>query len=189
MKLLRKITHIITGTLIALSIIFLYDDNKEHITLALGVITLFGFSMDFLRTAIPQLNKFLTGKPFNILLYDDEKKGINSATLFFFSSLICVMFFGKISSVVGISVLTYADSLASIIGYKFGRIKINDKSLEGSITFFIVSFVICILFFPVWKVIIISLVVSVVELLSVNTDDNLTIPLTTVFLISILGGV
>ena len=88
--------------------------------------------------------------------------------------------------------MSIADSFAAIIGIKYGKTKIyNNKSLEGSFIFFIISFFILIIFIPTLSIFLcvtIALTVTLVELFSFHyINDNITIPLSCALLIKFLA--
>ena len=102
------------------------------------------------------------------------------ASYVFLSSCIVISLFSKEIAIVTLLIMSISDSLAALIGKKYGKIKFQDKTLEGSITFFLSSMVI-ILFFPnidlfagIFSVIITTLIESSKIF---NIDDNLTVPL------------
>jgi len=113
--------------------------------------------------------------------------------------------------IAGITIMIIADTLASILGKKYGKHNINlswtgtIRTLEGSIVFFVCSLIICLITFSLYgmiipiqgqvplilvQVIIYSLITAaiamIVELLSPSTYDDLTIPLITTILIYLL---
>lgn len=90
---------------------------------------------------------------------------------------------------IGILVMGYGDGFAALIGKKYGKTSFKkygfDKSLEGSLTVFAFSLIIAGIFFAMyspmgwfWKAPALALAAMIVELLSPNGFDNLTLPLT-----------
>lgn len=87
----------------------------------------------------------------------------------------------------GILVMGYGDGFAALIGEKYGNLKIKfnkNKSILGSITMFIVSFIVALIISNIYgssNVIIISFTIAfiatIVELISPIGTDNLTVPL------------
>lgn len=90
----------------------------------------------------------------------------------------------------GILIMSWGDGLAALIGKRFGKHKYNvlggQKSLEGSFTMTVVSFIVSILILHnvqgnTWEVFVISAVVAVfatgLEAISFLGIDNLTVPL------------
>ena len=112
--------------------------------------------------------------------------------------------------IAGILLMIISDTLASIIGKKYGKIKINlpwvntTRSLEGSIMFFVSGFFLCFIAFTFMGVtnplnqihltpeiallysLITSALATVVELVSPSTWDDLTIPIATVIIVFLL---
>lgn len=93
-------------------------------------------------------------------------------------------------AVLGILIMAWGDGLAALIGQRFGKHKYNvlggQKSLEGSLTMTLVSFIISILILQsvqgnTWQTWLISIVVALVatglEAISILGIDNLTVPL------------
>jgi len=87
--------------------------------------------------------------------------------------------------------LSFGDSISALIGRKFGKTKIGNKSLEGSISFFL-SCVVVAFFIPglnVWIGIISAFFAAIIELVGIHKlNDNLTIPIATALIVQILGG-
>lgn len=94
-------------------------------------------------------------------------------------------------------IMGYGDGLASIVGqsiqsyeYKIGN---NKKTIAGSITMFIVSFILLLVFLysvssTLWilKSIIIAVILTIVEAISIKGTDNLTVPLIATILLSVV---
>lgn len=89
---------------------------------------------------------------------------------------------------IGILALTFGDASAAIIGRKFGRHRhwiIRGKSLEGSISFFLTTFIGS-LFFVSWQTaVVVALGGAIIEIFSGNFD-NFTVPFCVAILVSII---
>jgi dolichol kinase len=116
---------------------------------------------------------------------DKKKKNLTGATYVLLSALICALIFPKVIFVTAFTILIISDTMAALIGRKFGKRKFLRKSFEGTLSFFI-SASIVVLFTP--KVgnlpleyligFIAAFVGAIVENVSYGiADDNLTIPL------------
>jgi len=112
--------------------------------------------------------------------------------------------------IAGILLMIISDTLASIIGKKYGKRKINipwiktTRTLEGSIAFYISGFLLCFFAFtflgvsnPITQVhlslevaliysLITSALATIIELISPSTWDDLTIPIATVVCVFLL---
>ena len=83
-----------------------------------------------------------------------------------------------------------SDPIASLVGRSFGKFKlVGEKTLEGSIVFFIITAIVLINFeFTSFKVMFVASGATLIELFSkeINIDDNLLIPLVSAGLLFIL---
>ena len=151
-------------------------------------------SIDFLRHHIQSIKRiylyFFDRLTRNV---EKETNTFTGATYYLIGCLIVMLLF-KNQSIIIASLLTMsiADSFAAIIGIKYGKTKIyNNKSLEGSFIFFIISFFILIIFIPTLSIFLcvtIALTVTLVELFSFHyINDNITIPLSCALLIKFLA--
>ena len=101
------------------------------------------------------------------------------------SALICVLLFPKIIFVTAFSILIISDSLAALIGRKFGRHKFLSKSLEGTLAFFLSGSVVVLLSPKIEDTLIEFLIGifavaigAIVENISFGwMDDNLSVPI------------
>ena len=126
----------------------------------------------------------------------------NLGTVYFPISLLIlvILTFGVINKpevgAVGILVLGYGDGLAAVVGKAFGKHKLVDnKSLEGSLTMVVVSFVVVTLILnlsgytiltALWVAVVVSIISTVIELYTPKGLDNLTVPLLSSLLIYLL---
>ncbi|MFX1378042.1 MAG: diacylglycerol/polyprenol kinase family protein [Promethearchaeota archaeon] len=112
--------------------------------------------------------------------------------------------------IAGILLMIVADTLASVIGKRWGKISISlhwtnsKRTLEGSLTFFVTAFLLCFLSFflfglliptfqdplPLPTILIYSLITgaiaTIIELFSPSTYDDLTVPLGSTIIIYLL---
>jgi len=112
--------------------------------------------------------------------------------------------------IAGVLIMIVADTLASVIGKRWGKIGISlpwtnsKRTLEGSLTFFISAFLLCFLSFflfglliPTFQeplalptILIYSLITSamatIIELISPSTFDDLTVPIGSTLIIYLL---
>jgi dolichol kinase len=181
-ELFRKLIHL---TSLSIPIVY-YFITAESAAIILGILAGLALVIDLGRYLHPETGKIFY-KLFGFLLR--KKKNLNGATYVLISALISVLIFPKVIFISAFSILIISDSLAALIGRKFGKHKFLSKSLEGTLTFF-VSACIVILFTP--KVggffeeyligFIAAFVGAIVENISFKlVDDNLSIPLSVGF--------
>lgn len=80
-------------------------------------------------------------------------------------------------AVAAILVLSVGDSFSNLVGRRYGRHKIGEKSIEGTLGFFVTAAVATSFFINPTHALLFSFVGAVIELLSF-WDDNIVIPLT-----------
>ncbi|MBP9120099.1 MAG: dolichol kinase, partial [Ignavibacterium sp.] len=116
---------------------------------------------------------------------DKEKKNLTGATYVLLSALICALIFPKVIFVTAFTILIISDTMAALIGRKFGKRKFLRKSFEGTLSFFISASIVVFFTpkvgdFPMEYVIgfIAAFVGAIIENISYGyADDNLSIPI------------
>ncbi len=92
------------------------------------------------------------------------------------------LLFGKEPAIVSVVVLAVGDAFASMVGMRYGRTRMGSKSLEGSIAFFLSTFLVLLPFLGLWKAFLICSFSAIVEALPISVDDNFSVPLTAGFI-------
>ena len=100
------------------------------------------------------------------------------------SAILCLCFFGKEIACIALTVMLICDSVAALIGRSVGKVKIyKNKTLEGTLAFFIMALLINLLFWPLYPFTIKSLIACLVATLAelyedkIEIDDNLSVPM------------
>ncbi len=183
-ELVRKLIHLFS---LSIPIIYYFIPRGDAI-LILSILTAVALILDLTRYLSPSVGRVFY-KYFGFLLrkheLDSSKKNLNGATYVFISALICVILFPKVLFITAFTILIISDTMAALIGRKFGKHRLLSKSLEGTLAFFI-SASIVVFFTP--KVqdlpteyiigIISAAVGAIVENISFGfADDNLAIPI------------
>lgn len=115
---------------------------------------------------------------------DEKTKRLNGASNILIAAVICVLIFPKIITITAFAVLIISDISSALIGRRFGRTKLFNKSLQGTLAFF-VSGIIVILLTPkidyyLLEYIIAAFAVSIAALIEVSPiplDDNISVPI------------
>ncbi|MBN1448607.1 MAG: dolichol kinase [Bacteroidetes bacterium] len=113
-----------------------------------------------------------------------QKKTLNGASWVLLSATFCVLVFPKLITITAFAILIISDTVAALVGRRYGTRRYNDKSLEGS-SAFVFSAIIVILFTPKVQYAPIEYIIAAVaavigavsEVLSFDIiDDNFAIP-------------
>ena len=99
-----------------------------------------------------------------------------------------LVLFPPLIACVAIAILAVADSMATIVGRLYGKIRIpynHKKSLDGCAAFFITAFICAVIYIPIKSALIVALVSCIIESLPVEFD-NLTVPLGTGLFLGLL---
>ena len=192
-ELVRKLIH-----LSSLSIPIIYYFISTGIAAAiLSVVTAIALLLDIGRHFHPSVGNIFY-KIFGFLLrkheLDENQKNLNGATYVLIAALVGVLIFPKVIFITAFSILIISDSMAALIGRKFGRHKFLLKSLEGTLAFFVSA---CIVVFFTPKIgnfpeeymigFAAAFVGAIIENISSRLiDDNLSIPLSVGFIMWIL---
>lgn len=185
-ELVRKLIHLFS---LSIPVIYYFIPTQTSITI-LASLTIFALIVDGGRFVSKSFAK-LFYKLFGFLLrkheLDDQKKNLTGATYVLLSALICALIFPKVIFVTAFTILIISDTMAALIGRKFGKRKFLRKSFEGTLSFFISASIVVFFTpkvgnFPMEYVIgfIAAFVGAIVENISYGfADDNLSIPIST----------
>jgi dolichol kinase len=183
-ELVRKLIHLLS---LSIPIVY-YFISRNTALVILGVLTGLALIIDFSRYFSDKFGK-LFYSIFGFLLRKHEinkkKKNLNGATYVLLSALICVIILPKIIFLTSFSILIISDSMAALIGRRYGKHKLFFKSLEGTLAFFISGSIVVLLtpkvegLMPEYLIGFIATAVgAITENISFGlADDNLSIPI------------
>ena len=184
-ELVRKLIHLCS---LSIPIIY-YFIARDTAILILSILTFIALIIDIGRYFFPSFGNFFY-KIFGFLLrkheVDHRKKNLNGATYVLMSALICVIILPKVIFITAFSILIISDSLAALIGRRYGKRKFLSKSFEGTLTFFISASIVVLLTPKVENEILMQYLIgfiaafvgAIVENISFGfADDNLSIPI------------
>jgi dolichol kinase len=171
----RKIVHLAT-----LSIPIGYGLLPKETVITILVPLFLGFLIvDLLRHYHAGMASLFQKYFLGTVLREEERNTLMGSTYFLFSSILVILFFPKPIAIASLLFLILSDTAAAIVGKGMGRIRIFGKTLEGSLAFLLSSL------FIVWVYpdlnrfwgSLAALGATLIELLPIRVDDNLTIPL------------
>jgi len=174
-ELIRKSIHLLTAIIPLIYLIYLDREQMSVLCISLFVLLLVG---DILRIYITQMTQFYEKILGKLLRVDEKGKKLNGATLLLLGFSIATVLFEKDIAIISMLILAIADSMAAITGMRFGKRKWFGKSVEGSLAFFVTTFIIVSYFSNDTGINILgAALITIVELLSGKLNDNLTIPI------------
>jgi dolichol kinase len=134
---------------------------------------------------------------FASILRKHEQHALSGASYMMIAACICCSFFAKETAMLALGVLIISDTLAAIIGKRYGKKKIYGKSLMGAAAFMSSGIFIAWLIYHIlaldfcWLIYasIAVVIASIIELYSqlIRLDDNLSIPLSIALMMSLLS--
>ncbi len=135
--------------------------------------------VDLIRHFHPGMASLFRKYFFGRVLREEEGPTFMGSTYFIFSTILTILLFPKSIAITSILILILSDTAAALVGKGVGRIRILGKTLEGSIAFFLTSL------FIVWiypnlnrfSGSLAALGATLIEILPVRLNDNLSIPL------------
>lgn len=146
-------------------------------------------TIDFARMRF-ELLKNIFAKLFHFIMREHEISGrLTGATWVVLIAVPIIFFFPKEIAILSLVYMSVGDTAAAIVGQSFGKTKIGKKSLEGAIGCFIVCIAAALLINIIpFKVALSGAVMATVfEVLPVEIDDNVLIPIgagTTMYIVS-----
>lgn len=172
--LVRKLIHFLFGIISITIILFTPEISAYLLSLAAFLFVVF----DLWRRREGEWRKFFYTKFGKMLKPSESKRRITGATTFLMTIAGLLFSFQQNIVIVAILILAISDPLASIAGrlYPIKKIR-NEKSLVGSITFFLSTVVIYYIATPVLVIpmLMASLLVTLIELFAPELLENILI--------------
>lgn len=168
----RKVVHVLLGTiLLAASAWILQDYGQSALELSLFVILLLLIAGDVL----------IADYGFKFPLYAQlerkhEEHGFHTATLAVLSGLLALKLFALPVTLAGVSMFIFGDAAAALVGIRWGKKELGQKSFAGTIAMLVVSVIIG-WFVLGWIGVVMGVVATLAEALVTKINDAVTIPL------------
>ncbi|MGC2423778.1 MAG: diacylglycerol/polyprenol kinase family protein [Nitrospirota bacterium] len=176
----RKIYHLLGGLFIIAAYIFL---GRARGLPVLAALTAVATAIDASRFVFPEFNYFIF-RHFRAFVRESERNTFTGTPSYLMGMLGSFFLFSLPVAVCAIIFLACGDVSATIVGERWGTVKISGvKSLQGTIAFFAASLISGAIAGSYWQglpfyvVAAGALTASVVEILPLKFNDNLTIPI------------
>ena len=175
----RKLYHLLGG--VGLLSVY-YVLGRERALVFYAALFVLVLIIDGARLMIPALNRVMFTRFRNFIRPNEEHKLTGTAPYVLGIGFSLYAYAQPVASA-AICFLAFGDVAATAIGERFGRTKIGDKSLEGTLPLLLPRHCqgsCCRCWgsiFPTWVMVLGALVAAGVELLTLPINDNLLIPL------------
>jgi dolichol kinase len=176
---MRGVFHAATGLALAFLIFWM---GEERGLILIGALFLFTILTEILRLRVTGVNRILVSLA-GPILKDAEISHPTGVGYFLGGALGCLLFFGLEVTLASIVILSAGDPAAAVVGRRWGRVRIGEKSLEGTMAFLASAMAAGMVLQGFWPGITITtfsmgtLIAAVVEVLPLKMDDNLRVPL------------
>ena len=175
----RKLYHLFGG----LGLLGLYYLLGRHYALiCYSILFLLVLTIDLARLRIPAFNQLIFTR-FGSFIREGERYKLTGTAPYVLGIAVSLYAFSLEIATAAICFLAFGDVSATTVGERYGRTKIGEKSLEGTIAFAAAALLSALLLSAIGvhlmaRVMILGAVVAaVVELLPLPINDNLAIPL------------
>src|SRR4030066_1248988 len=141
-------------------------------------VTLISIALDFIR--ILELPGYrLLNYLFGPMLRVHEEADLTGGPVILFATVLSVFLFAKPVALTAISFIILGDISSALIGRKYGVVAFGDKTLEGSLGFFLACLLVVVIIpdLPLLTGLAGAAVATLVEAIDLKVDDNLTVPL------------
>lgn len=174
----RKLIHL--GS--ALFAVLYYYTDRGFMLWLMGVLTVLAIGLEVARQRSPAVRRLIQRVAGGVFR-SSEQSEVTGATYVSIAILLTILLFAKPVAIACIAMLSVCDSLAALVGQRFGKARFLGKSVAGSGAFFLSALAIgCWLLPNVWAALAGALAGTLAEaqeirLGRVQVNDNVAIPL------------
>jgi len=173
----RKLIHV-CNLIIPLSYLYVFPEKWQIIKVLTSPMILF-ILIDIFRHKIGWIQS-LFKYFFNSMLRSHEMDGkLTGATWVLIGAVITITLFSTQVAIIALIFMSLGDTAAGLIGQRFGKHKIGDKTWEGFLGGLIICIIIALNFpyLPLMVSLIGAITAMIIELIPIPLDDNFIIPL------------
>ena len=163
-----------------LFLIFYFIDIQLGLSV-IGIVCLCFIGLDIFRFLNKRTNVLLTEKTTAIFRKGEEKR-FSSMTIFLISTFLILLFFEIEIAITSLIFLVFGDMFAKVFGLAYGRHKLFEKTLEGSLANIGAIIIFGYMLFFTLEIPLILLISGgiaavLIEALPIGINDNFTIPI------------
>ncbi|MDP6339518.1 MAG: SEC59/DGK1/VTE5 family protein [Candidatus Marinimicrobia bacterium] len=176
-EILRKLIHLF-NLIIPLAYIYFFPEKWQFVRI-LSVFTVIFIIVDVLRHRVGWIRSLFTNV-FKSMMRSHELDGqFTGATWVMIGAVVAIILFSKPVAVIALIYMNLGDTAAGLIGQRFGKHQVWDKTWEG----FFGGLIICVIIafnYPALPLTVSlggAITAMVMELVPIPLDDNFKIPL------------
>jgi dolichol kinase len=157
--------------------VWVYITPPDWARLGLIIATSATVAVDLLRLTDHRLRRFFL-RFFRSLIRSHEQEHLLGSTYFMIAALLSVLAFDDTIAIASLTFLILGDTVAAIVGKKYGKPMYWGKSPQGSLACFAVCLIIgAALLDSSWVIVAGALAATLAEALPVPMDDNMRVPI------------
>lgn len=133
-EVLRKLIHLFS---LSIPIVYFHIDRLTALTILLPL-ALLAVGLDFLSKKENAFSEFIQKYMGAMMRAHEKKKNkivLNGASWVLISAYLTILMFPKLLAVTGFAILIISDLTAALVGRKFGKHPLFNKSWEGTLSF------------------------------------------------------
>ena len=163
--------------------------DREITLKAVAIVFLVVITMELARLFVPRFRSKIH-PIFAPIMRAAEQKKLSGVTYLVAGAWTTIYLFEKDIAILALLLVSIGDSAAAIVGTAYGKIHLWQKTLEGSTAFFTVTGLMMILLnnFTLEQMLAGIFTATLVELLPLPINDNLSLPIITAFVMQAVGG-
>lgn len=177
-EVFRKAIHL-SLILLPLAYRYLVNYDKRITLFVLVTLLILTLLIEIIRIKHPTFKRIFLDL-FGLMLRKHEYHDFTGATYMLISVVICIAVFPPYIAFAAISFLAIGDTLAALVGVRFGKRKLfgTNKSLEGSMACFVGTFIFALFYLNPIIAFTGAIAASVAESFPMWVDDNIKVPIT-----------
>lgn len=186
----RKLYHFLGGLgLVALLYLLERPAALGTLLALLGLAT----AMDWMRIRIPAVGAWAQAH-LGAFLREQERYRFSGTPPYLLGALLAAWLYPRDAAALAVAFLAAGDVAATTVGERFGRTRIGQKSLEGSLAFLVASLLAGVLLagtgasVPLAAVAAGAVTATLVELLPLPVNDNLAVPVCSGGIVTLVHG-
>ncbi|WP_353915144.1 diacylglycerol/polyprenol kinase family protein [Dehalococcoides mccartyi] len=185
----RRLWHLVGGSFFPILAFFI---QREGLLITIGVITGIFVAWEVARFVSSRINRWSVSH-LRMILKREERFQPTGTTLLLLASFFVFLLFDKYIAITASLFVAVGDPIAAIVGSRFGKHMLSEKTVEGSMACLASCLIIGMLMTRVSSTLTLPTVAygaicaTVTEMLPIPADDNFTMPLSSAVVMALIA--